>query len=70
MDTLDADQELSNAEVDLVIAQRDEIVTAYNLAAALGSLTPESLGFGEVTINMNSHLQSVSGKIFSTDIDN
>lgn len=70
LDTLDADQELLNAEVDLVIAQRDEIVTAYNLAAALGSLTPESLGFGEVTINMNSHLQSVSGKIFSTDIDN
>jgi len=45
LDILDADQELLDAQVDELIAIRNEVVAAFNLAAVLGLLTPESLGF-------------------------
>lgn len=40
LDALDADQELLNAQVALVTAQRNEIVAQFTLAAALGLLGP------------------------------
>lgn len=42
-DTLEAEQDVLDAETALVQARRDRIVTAYHLAAALGRLTPETL---------------------------
>lgn len=47
LDTLDADQELLDAQVDEVIARRNEIVAAYDLSAVLGLLTPQTLKFAE-----------------------
>ncbi len=47
LDTLDADQELLDAQVDEVIAKRNEIVAAYDLGAVLGLLTPQALKFAE-----------------------
>ena len=44
LDVLDAEQELFRANVDLVRAQRDEIVSAYRLQAATGNLTAQKLG--------------------------
>ncbi len=38
LDTLDADKELLDAEVNLVKAYRDEIVSSYSLASAMGVL--------------------------------
>lgn len=43
LDVLDAEQELLDAKVSLVRAQRDEIVSGYQLAAAMGRLTAQSL---------------------------
>lgn len=43
LDVLDAEQELLDAKVNLVRAQRDEIVSGYQLAAAVGRLTAQSL---------------------------
>jgi outer membrane protein len=43
LDVLDAEQELLDAKVNLVRAQHDEIVASYQLAAALGRLTAQSL---------------------------
>ena len=40
---VDAEQELLDAKVNLVRAQRDEIVSSYQLAAAVGRLTAQSL---------------------------
>ncbi len=40
LDALDADQEVLDAQVALVIAERDEIVAQFALAAALGLLRP------------------------------
>ncbi len=41
---LNAEQELLNAEVTLVNAQRDAQTAAYGLLAAIGMLTPEAVG--------------------------
>ncbi len=47
LDVLDADQELLDAQVDALVATRNEVVAAFNLAAVLGLLSPESLGFDQ-----------------------
>ena len=65
LDTLDADQELLDAEVSLVTAQRNEIVAMFALAGALGYLTPEYLGFPEEEIDYDRHLKQVKGAVFS-----
>jgi len=44
LDSLDADQELLNAQVGLVSAKRDAVVADYALLAATGQLTPSHLG--------------------------
>jgi outer membrane protein len=43
LDVLDAEQELLNAQVGLVGAQRDEIVAHFDLLAAVGGLTARGL---------------------------
>jgi TolC family type I secretion outer membrane protein len=50
LDLLEAEQDMLDAQSALVKARRDRIVTAYRLAAALGLLTPESLGFRPVQV--------------------
>lgn len=67
LDALDADQELLDAETALVIARRNEVVARFSLAAALGLMTPEILGFPELERDYNDHLREIRGKIFSTD---
>jgi outer membrane protein len=44
LDVLNAQQELVNARVALVTAQRDRVVASYALLAAAGRLSPEVLG--------------------------
>ena len=44
LDVLDAEQELLNAEVSLVNAERDAQTAAFTLLAAVGLLTPEAIG--------------------------
>ena len=44
LDVLDAEQELLDSRVSLVRAQRDELVAAYQLIAAVGDLTAQDLG--------------------------
>jgi TolC family type I secretion outer membrane protein len=48
LDKLNANQELLNAEVDLVKARRNEIVAQFALARGLGLLVPQKLGFSSV----------------------
>ena len=44
LDVLNAQQELVNARVALVTAQRDRVVASYTLLAASGRLSPQVLG--------------------------
>lgn len=50
IEILNAEQEVLNAQVQLVVAQRNVYVTAFNLLAAMGQATPEALGIpaGEI----------------------
>ncbi len=52
LDTLDAEQELLNAEVTLARARRDAQTAAYALLAAIGLLTPEAVGIAELNVDM------------------
>lgn len=69
LDALDADQELLDAEVALVVARRDEVVAQFSLLASLGQLTPEALGFGEETIDLDDRLDDATRKIFDMSVD-
>lgn len=47
LDTLDANQELLNAQLDLIAAYRNEVVARFALANTLGLLTPQNLDLYE-----------------------
>lgn len=51
LDVLNADQELLNARVNLVRAQRDQLVAAYALKAATGRLTADALRLPNETVS-------------------
>ncbi|MCB9989047.1 MAG: TolC family outer membrane protein [Rhodospirillales bacterium] len=69
LDSLDADQEMMDAQVDLVIARRDMVVASFALAATIGMLTPEILGFSDVAEDYNRELQAAKWKILGMDVD-
>lgn len=52
LDVLNAEQELLNAEVTLVSAQRDAQTAAYGLLAAIGMLTPEAAGLDAASLEL------------------
>ncbi|WP_374765170.1 TolC family outer membrane protein [Yunchengibacter salinarum] len=60
LDVLDQEQELLNARVELVTAQRDEMVAAYNLMAAVGKLTASDLGLNVQGYDPNEHYEDSS----------
>lgn len=59
LDVLDAEQELFTARTNLVRAQRDRIIAAYNLAFTLGQLTPNNLGLQVAQYDPQKHADEV-----------
>jgi len=59
LDVLNAQQELVNARVSLVIAQRDRVVASYSLLAASGRLSPEVLALGVPVYDPKVHYHQV-----------
>ena len=53
----------------LVAARRDEVVARFGLLAALGMLTPETLGFGGEAVSFDGNLKAIQRKIFDMDVD-
>src|SRR5205085_11169745 len=62
LDVLNAQQELVNARVSLVTAQRDRVVASYTLLAAAGRLSPEVLGLRIEVYDAMVHYQQVRDK--------
>lgn len=62
LDVLDAEQELFTARTNLVRAQRDRVVAAYNLALTLGELTPNNLGLSVAQYDPNEHYEDTKYK--------
>ncbi|MFL6799261.1 MAG: TolC family outer membrane protein [Xanthobacteraceae bacterium] len=59
LDVLNAQQDLVNARVALVTAQRDRIVASYTVLAAVGSLSPQILGLRIEVYEPMVHYQQV-----------
>lgn len=59
IDVLNAQQELVNARVSLVIAQRDRVVNSFSLLSATGRLSPQVLGLAVPTYDPRTHYHQV-----------
>ena len=59
LDVLNAQQELVNARVSLVSAQRDRVVASFTLLAAVGRLSPQILGLRVPTYDSGVHYHQV-----------
>ena len=59
LDVLNAQQELVNARVAVVTAERDRIVASYTLLAAVGRLSPQVLGLSVEAYDPTVHYQQV-----------
>ena len=64
LDVLNAQQELVNARVSLVTAQRDRVVASYTLLAAVGHLTPETLSLATESYDPRTHYHQVRDQWF------
>lgn len=69
LDVLDAEQELLNARVNLVRAQRDQLVAAYQLMSSVGDLDAETLGLPVNIYDPTGHYEDVKNKAFGSSID-
>jgi outer membrane protein len=59
LDVLNAQQDLVNARVALVTAQRDRVVASYTVLAAVGSFSPQILGLKVQTYDAVTHYHQV-----------
>ncbi|MGI9450456.1 MAG: TolC family protein, partial [Geminicoccaceae bacterium] len=64
LDVLDQENDLFQAGVDLVQAQRDEIVASYRLKAAIGQLTAPELKLPVDVYDAEAHYQAVRNRLF------
>lgn len=67
LDVLDAEQELLQAQVSLVGAQRDEVVAGYQVASSIGRLTAANLDLGVAIYNPRIDYEKVRNTWFSLD---
>ena len=66
LDVLNSQQELLNARVTLVSAQRDRVVASYNVLAAIGRLSTERLALKTAVYAPKVHYDQVRNKLFGT----
>jgi len=69
LDTLDSEQELLDARVQLVQAQRNEMVAAFSVLSATGQLSARQLGLKVPFYDHTKHYKQVRGKWWGTDIN-
>ena len=68
-DQLNTEQELMNARIGLLRAERDEAVAGYSVLVATGGLTASTLGLAVQVYDPSVHYQRVRNKWFGTGID-
>jgi outer membrane protein len=66
LDVLNAQQEVLNAKVNLVTAQRDRVVASYSLASAVGRLSAQRLGLKVASYDAKVHYEQVRNKWIGT----
>ena len=68
LDVLDAEQELLDARVALVLAERDEFVASFELAAAIGGLTAANLELPVELYDAGTHYREVRDLRWGPDV--
>ena len=68
LDVLDAEQELLNAQVNLVTAQRDVVIAGYSALSAIGRLTAADLSLPVEIYDPAKNYDAVADKWYGTDI--
>jgi outer membrane protein len=61
LDVLNAQQELLNARVNLITAQRDRVVASYSVVQAIGRLTTRFLNINTAQYSAKQHFDQVKG---------
>ncbi len=69
LDVLDAEAEVVDARIVLVTAQRDRVVDAYQLLAAIGRLTARDLGLAVTYYDAEQNYRKVRNKWFGTGVE-
>ena len=69
LDTLNAEQELFNSRVNLVVARHDEMVAAFQLKTAMGQMTAQNLGLAVDLYDPTRHYEDVRSKWIGGDVD-
>ncbi len=64
LDVLDAEQELLDAKVNIITAQRDETVAVFELKSAIGELTASHLTLPVATYDSKEHYNQVRDQLF------
>ena len=67
LDVLDAEQELLDAQVSLVSAQRDEVVAAFSVISAIGRMTAADLELSTVVYDPEADYRLVREKWFGLE---
>ena len=68
LDVLNAEQELLNAEVNLVTDQRNVVVASYTVLATIGRLDAQTLNVSALVYDMDAHYQDVRRKWFDVNV--
>jgi outer membrane protein len=68
LDVLNAEQELLNAEVNLVTDQRNLLVASYTVLSSIGRLNAQELGVATLVYDPEAHYQDVRRKWFDISI--
>ena len=69
LDVLDAEQELLDSRVALVITERNQYVAAYRLLEAMGLLTAKDLKLDVDYYDAEAHTKAVRDKWWGTETD-
>ncbi len=67
LDVLISDQDLLSARVNLVTADRDRVVSSYQVLSAIGRLSADTLGLHVKAYQPNTHYEATRGRISGTD---
>ena len=59
LDVLNAQQELVNARIALVVSQRDRLVNSYTLLASTGRLAPQVIGLHVLVYDPQVHYHQI-----------
>lgn len=68
LDVLNQEQELLNARVNLVRAQRDEMVQAFTVLSSIGQLTAQQLRLPVQYYDLEAHYRATRDKWFGTGV--